>query len=175
MAQSFIFKRRINGVIETFYPNTTTDNVVRKFGETEKPLNTILDEKGGFRQYSEQVAEESAENDLMFEVLGDVYDSESIHSLRGTIIGNTPPSDTRYMWLDKSSDIAVLKFYDEDIDEWRPVDISGGRNGVGTIVGDTEPVNTSCLWVDTSGGNGGILKYYDTSTSEWIATTSVWG
>lgn len=39
--------------------------------------------------------------------------------------------------------------------------------------GTSAPSNTSLLWIDTS--NGGIIKYYDSTTSSWKPTMAVWG
>lgn len=47
------------------------------------------------------------------------------------------------------------------------------NSGGGHIVSDTEPTKTNVLWVDSSAG--GVIKYYDESTSTWVATKSVWG
>lgn len=173
MAREFVFQRRINGVIDTFYPKTVTHNIVRNSGNEEIPLDTILDGKGAFMQYTESVAEKSTDNDLMFEVLGAAIDGETIYSLRGTIIGTEPPSDTRYMWLDKSGVVAVLRYYDDETETWEAIDITGGQSGVGTVIGASEPANTTCLWLDTS--SGCILKYYDETTGTWTAIQSTWG
>lgn len=125
MAKRFNFMKRVNGSVDTYYPKTATDNIVRETKNGEKNLDDILDEKGGFIQYTEQVADESTGNDLLFEVLGDVVDvdSEAIKSIKGTVVGETPPEDTQYVWIDKSSDIAVMKVYDESLGDWKVVDI----------------------------------------------------
>lgn len=130
MAQRFNFMKRVNGTAETFYPKTATDNVVKETPNGEKKLDDILDEKGAFMQYTEQVADESTGNDLLFEVLGDVVGSEVVQSIRGTIVGDTPPEDTKYLWVDKSSDVASIKFYDEDEKAWKPISLgTGGGSG----------------------------------------------
>ncbi len=49
----------------------------------------------------------------------------------------------------------------------------GGSGGSGIIVSNTTPDDTSVLWIDT--GNGGIAKYYDTSSSKWVTVKSVFG
>ncbi|SDF29990.1 hypothetical protein [Eubacterium pyruvativorans] len=47
----------------------------------------------------------------------------------------------------------------------------GGAGGV--IVSAEAPSKTNVLWIDT--GNGGIAKYYDTSSKAWTTVKSVWG
>ena len=123
MAKRFNFMKRVNGSVDTYYPKTATDNIVRETKNGEKKLDDILDEKGAFIQYTEQVADESTGNDLLFEVLGDVVDSGAIKSIKGTVVGETPPEDTQYVWIDKSSDISVMKVYDESLGDWKVVDI----------------------------------------------------
>lgn len=86
--------------------------------------------------YNEQVANESTGNDLLFEVLGDVVGSEVVQSIRGTIVGDTPPEDTNYLWVDKSSDVASIKFYDEDEKAWNPISLGTG-GGSGSIDNST--------------------------------------
>lgn len=115
--------KRVNGSVDIYYPKTATDNIVRETKNGEKNLDDILDEKGGFIQYTEQVADESTGNDLLFEVLGDVVDSGVIKSIKGTVVGETPPEDTQYVWVDKSSDISLMKVYDESLGDWKVVDI----------------------------------------------------
>lgn len=127
MAQNFIFRKRVNGVVDTFYPKTATSNVVRETKDGEKKLDDILDEKGSFMQYSEKAAEESGKNDLLFEVLGDVIDSESIQSMKGTIVSDTPPEDTQYMWVDNSSETAILRVYDSESDSWKSVNFNSDQ------------------------------------------------
>lgn len=130
MARDFIFQRRVNGVIETFYPKTNTKNVVKTVDNSEISLDTILDGKGAFVQYNESVAEKSTDTDLMFEVLGNVIDSngEIIRSIKGTIIGEIPPEDTGYLWIDKSGEVAVMKYYNDTTDTWEPVSIGKDTN-----------------------------------------------
>ena len=132
MAQRFNFMKRVNGTAETFYPKTATDNVVKETPNGEKKLDDILNEKGAFMQYTEQVADESTETDLLFEVLGDVIGSETIESIRGTIVSETAPDDTRYLWVDKSTDPAVLRYYNTEIESWKVINMgSTGGNGTG--------------------------------------------
>ena len=171
MAQRFNFMKRVNGTAETFYPKTATDNVVKETPNGEKKLDDILDEKGAFMQYTEQVADESTGNDLLFEILGDVIDSETIKSIKGTIIGELPPEDTRYLWIDKSGETAVMKYYNADTETWEPVTIGGTSGGSGTIISDTEPTDKTALWVDTSNGES-VLKYYNPTEAKWVAITS---
>ena len=123
MAQNFVFRKILDGVLETFYPKTVTDNVVRKINGEEKKLDAILDEKGGFIPYTEKSADESTGNDLMFEIIGDVQTGETMKSIHGTVIGQTPPEDTKYIWVDSSADIAVLRCYDPETDTWKPINI----------------------------------------------------
>ena len=52
MAQRFNFMKRVNGAVETFYPKTATDNIVRETENGEKKLDDILDEKGAFMEYN---------------------------------------------------------------------------------------------------------------------------
>lgn len=47
----------------------------------------------------------------------------------------------------------------------------GGAGGV--VVSTSAPSKTNVLWIDT--GNGGIAKYYDTSSKAWTTVKSVWG
>lgn len=124
MAQRFNFMKRVNGSIETFYPKTATDNVVKETPNGEKKLDTILDEKGAFMEYNEENANESTGTDLMFDVLGDVIDSEKIEHIKGTIVGDTEPEDTRYLWIDKSGETAAMKFYNTDTEAWEQVTIA---------------------------------------------------
>lgn len=42
----------------------------------------------------------------------------------------------------------------------------------GFVAQPTQPTNTKLLWVDTA--NGGIVKYYNTSTNSWVATGAAW-
>lgn len=49
--------------------------------------------------------------------------------------------------------------------------LQGG--GAGIVVSNTAPEDTNVLWIDT--GNGGIAKYYDTSSSAWITVKAVFG
>ena len=123
MAKRFNFMKRVNGVAETFYPKTSADNVVRETKDGEKKLDTILDEKGAFVQYTEQAANESVENDLLFEVIGDVIDPDTIKTIKGTVVGETAPEDTQYVWVDKSGEIAVLKYYNAETNSWTAIDI----------------------------------------------------
>ena len=171
MAKRFDFRKRVNGTAETFYPKTSTDNVVRETPNGEKKLDDILDEKGAFMQYTEQVADESTGNDLLFEVLGDVIDSETIKSIKGTIIGELPPEDTRYLWIDKSGETAAMKYYNADTETWEPVTIGGTSSGSGTIISDTEPTDKTALWIDTSSSES-VLKYYNPTEAKWVAITS---
>ena len=124
MAQRFNFMKRVNGAVETFYPKTATDNVIRETADGEKNLNDILDEKGAFMEYNEENAQESTGKDLMFDILGDVVDSEKIESVRGTIVSETEPDDTRYLWIDKSEDAATMKYYNSEEETWKPVTIA---------------------------------------------------
>ena len=126
MAKRFDFRKRVDGIVETFYPKTSTDNVVRETSSGEKKLDDILDEKGAFMQYTEQVADESTGNDLLFEVLGDVIGSETIESIRGTIVSDTAPDDVRYLWIDNTTDPAVLKCYDTETESWKVVNMGSG-------------------------------------------------
>lgn len=51
--------------------------------------------------------------------------------------------------------------------------VLGGASTGGLItVGAVAPDKTNGLWVDTA--NGGIIKYYDTTTSAWVACAAVW-
>ena len=130
MAKRFDFRKRVDGIVETFYPKTSTDNVVKETSSGEKKLDDILDEKGAFKEFTEQVADESTETDLLFEVLGDVIDSETIESIRGTIVSDTAPDDIRYLWVDKSTDPAVLRYYDSETESWRVINMgSAGGSG----------------------------------------------
>lgn len=132
MAKRFDFRKRVDGIVETFYPKTSTDNVVKETSSGEKKLDDILDEKGAFKEFTEQVADESTETDLLFEVLGDVIDSETIESIRGTIVSDTAPDDIRYLWVDKSTDPAVLRYYDSETESWRVINMgSAGGSGTG--------------------------------------------
>lgn len=132
MAKRFDFRKRVDGIVETFYPKTSTDNVVKETSNGEKKLDAILDEKGAFKEFTEQVADESTETDLLFEVLGDVIDSETIESIRGTIVSNTAPDDIRYIWVDKSTDLAVLRYYDSETESWKVINMgSAGGSGTG--------------------------------------------
>lgn len=136
MAKDFIFQRRVNGIIETFYPKTSTDNVVKETANGSKTLADILDEKGGFIQYSEESVGETGDNDLLFEVLGDVIGGETINSIAGTIVSNTPPETTNYIWVDKSTEVATLKYYNNETETWEPIslDSSGGNSGSNTYI-----------------------------------------
>ena len=132
MAKRFDFRKRVDGIVETFYPKTSTDNVVKETSSGEKKLDDILDEKGAFKEFTEQVADESTETDLLFEVLGDVIGSETIESIRGTIVSDTAPDDIRYLWVDKSTDPAVLRYYDSETESWRVINMgSAGGSGTG--------------------------------------------
>lgn len=173
MAKDFIFSKRVNGVVEKFYPKTSTHNVTKEVDDKEVTLDDLLDDKGKFAQYSETVAEKSTETDLMFEVLGDIIGSEKIETLKGTIVSPTEPADKKYMWLDNSGDTGVLKFYNEPTGKWTPISLgnsgSGGvLSGIGTVISDTEPSDTNCLWLDTSDSNN--IKFYDTTTNSWRKT-----
>lgn len=171
MAKDFIFSKRVNGVVEKFYPKTSTHNVTKEVDNKEVSLDDLLDDKGKFAQYSETVAEKSTETDLMFEVLGDITGSEKIETLKGTIVSPTEPADKKYMWLDNSGDTGVLKFYNEPTGKWTPISLGSGGGvsfGVGTVIGDSEPSDTNCLWLDTSDSNN--LKFYDTTTNSWRKT-----
>ena len=123
MAKRFDFRKRVDGIVETFYPKTSADNVVRETKDGEKKLDTILDEKGAFVQYTEQAANESVENDLLFEVIGDVINPDTIKNIKGTVVGETAPEDTQYVWVDKSGEIAVLKYYNAETNSWTAIDI----------------------------------------------------
>lgn len=52
-------------------------------------------------------------------------------------------------------------------------ELSSAGGGGGIVVSNTAPEDTSVLWIDT--GNGGIAKYYDTSSSKWVTVKSVFG
>lgn len=136
MAKKFDFRKRVNGTIETFYPKTSTDNVVKETANGDKSLDAILDEMGGFKQYSEEVVNETNDNDLLFEVLGDVVGSEEIKSIAGTIVSNTPPEITNYIWVDKSTDVATLKYYNTESETWKPITLgsSGGNTDSDTYI-----------------------------------------
>lgn len=41
------------------------------------------------------------------------------------------------------------------------------------VVSDTAPKSTSVLWIDTK--NGGIGKYYNSTSKSWETIKSVWG
>ena len=170
MAQRFNFMKRVNGTAETFYPKTATDNVVKETPNGEKKLDDILDEKGAFMQYTEQVADESTGNDLLFEILGDVIDSEIMESIKGTIVSPVAPSDTKYLWIDTSTTPYVLKCYDINHNKWISVSIGGGT-GNGYIMGDSEPSDYTVLWIDTSGGQY-ILKCHDSNDNTWKSITT---
>ena len=152
MAKRFDFRKRVDGIVETFYPKTSTDNVVKETSSGEKKLDDILDEKGAFKEFTEQVADESTETDLLFEVLGDVIDSETIESIRGTIVSDTAPDDIRYLWVDKSTDPAVLRYYDSETESWRVINMgSAGGSGTGlrpqvmkTMVGTYDRILGKC-------------------------------
>lgn len=47
----------------------------------------------------------------------------------------------------------------------------GGAGGV--IVSASAPSKTNVLWIDT--GNGGIAKYYDSTSKAWVTVKAVWG
>lgn len=49
---------------------------------------------------------------------------------------------------------------------------AGGGSG-GYHIGTTAPDDIEFLWIDTS--VGGVLKYYNDSTSTWTPIKSVWG
>ena len=74
-----------------------------------------------------------------------------------------------------SSDTHKLFIFD---DNGECVDITNNSVDVSTtatghVVSDTVPEDTNVLWINTS--NGGIMKYYDLSSSSWQAVTGVWG
>ena len=60
----------------------------------------------------------------MFDILGDVVDTETVESIKGTIVSETEPEDTRYLWVDKSGDTATMKYYNTDTETWKPVTIA---------------------------------------------------
>lgn len=142
MAKNVIFQRRVDGALKTFYPKTATDNVVRKTDNGEKSLDTILDNKGAFIQYTEDIVDNSGKNDLLLEVLGDVVNGETIKDTKGTIISNQAPEDTGYLWIDKSGKRSVLKYYDADAGRWKPVTI-GNSTGMELFVDDNGILNIS--------------------------------
>ena len=174
MAKDFIFRKRVNGVVESFYPKTSTHNVTKEVDDKEVTLDNLLDDKGKFAEYSESTAEKSTETDLMFEVLGDITGSEKIETLKGTIVSPTEPSDKMYMWLDNSGATGILKFFNKITGEWTRIDLGGSgsggsaTSGISTIIGDTAPEDTNCLWLDTTDNN--IIKFYDTTTNSWRRT-----
>lgn len=170
MAKNFIFQKMISGSLETLYPKTVADNVVRETPNGEKTLSTILDEKGAFKEYNSENADESAGNDLLFEILGDVIDSETMESIKGTIVSPVAPSDTKYLWIDTSTTPYVLKCYDINHNKWISVSIGGGI-GNGYIMGDSEPSDYTVLWIDTSGGQY-ILKCHDSNDNTWKSITT---
>ena len=142
MAKNFIFQRRINGSLETFYPKTATDNVIRETENGEKKLDTILDNKGAFIQYNGDTVNNSGKNDLMFEFLGDVANAETVKSTNGTIISDTAPDDTNYLWLDKSGKKAILKYYNPETENWKPVTI-GNSSGIELTVDEDGLLNVT--------------------------------
>ena len=142
MAKNFIFQRRINGSLETFYPKTATDNVIRETKNGEKKLDTILDNKGAFIQYNGDTVNNSGKNDLMFEFLGDVANAETVKSTNGTIISDTAPDDTNYLWLDKSGKKAILKYYNPETENWKPVTI-GNSSGIELTVDEDGLLNVT--------------------------------
>ena len=151
MAKRFNFMKRVNGIVETFYPKTSTDNVIRETSDGEKTLDNLLDEKGAFMQYTENTADNSTENDLLFEVLGDVIGEEMVKSIKGTIVGDTPPEDTGYLWIDKSGEVAVMKYYDDSTETWETVtlgnssdvNLSVDEDGILTVTYDDGEPETS--------------------------------
>lgn len=48
-----------------------------------------------------------------------------------------------------------------------------GKSSGGFIVQSTPPEDTNLLWIDTS--VGGVMKYYDSSSSQWKGILGVWG
>ena len=170
MAKNFIFQKMISGSLETLYPKTVVDNVVRETPNGEKKLSTILDEKGAFIEYNSENVEESTGNDLLFEILGDVIDSETMESIKGTIVSPVAPSDTKYLWIDTSTTPYVLKCYDINHNKWISVSIGGGT-GNGYIMGDSEPSDYTVLWIYTSGGQY-ILKCHDYNDNTWKSITT---
>lgn len=124
MAKNFIFQRRMNDVIETFYPKTTTDNVVKVTSNGEEKLEDVLEKKGGFLEFTEQTAEDSTNTDIMFDVLDESHEGETIDKLKGTVIGDTPPDDTNYLWIDNSGEKATVNVYDSEIEDWKVVRIA---------------------------------------------------
>ena len=173
MAKRFDFRKRVDGIVETFYPKTSTDNVVRETSSGEKKLDDILDEKGAFMQFTEQNANESTGNDLLFEVLGDVIGSETMESIRGTIVSGTAPDDVRYLWIDNTTDPAVLKCYDTETESWKVVNMGSGGGSSDSNSGvelDSDIIDDI---VDESGT--GLIPYamksmvgtYDTSLGKY--------
>ena len=53
------------------------------------------------------------------------------------------------------------------------VDSHGGSGGGGFVAQDAAPSDTGLLWIDTS--IGGVIKYYSTAESAWVAVLSIWG
>ena len=123
MAQNFIFQRKIDGVIKDFYPKTNTNLVTRETSSGEQTVDDILDKKGGFIPYSEESADKQTDTELMFDIVENASSSEEPTTTRGTVVGETPPDDTRYLWADSSGEDAELKYYNDTTSNWEPIKI----------------------------------------------------
>ena len=74
-----------------------------------------------------------------------------------------------YTLLNNNKADSTAVYTKEEVDNL--VASSGG--GEGYVSGNTPPEDTTQLWLDTSAG--GILKYYDATSSSWEPTKSTWG
>ena len=144
MAREITLMKNINGEVEEFHPKTTTTNVIRNTIDGEKKLDDILDEKGAFVEYKDGDDIESPDADLLFEITDDLPDiagcSDKVH---GTMVQETAPTDTSYLWIDTSNEYSsVLKYFNQTKNEWSPININGGNTSpmlshVGMIVQST--------------------------------------
>ena len=128
MAKRFNFMKRVDGTVETFYPKTSTDNIIKETSNGEKKLDTILDEKGAFVEYNETNVKESTGNDLFFEVVGDIINSDKMETLKGIIATSEEPSDKKYLWVDTSNTPYTLKCYNESSNNWEIIFTAASSN-----------------------------------------------
>lgn len=136
MAKRFNFMKRVGDDVETFYPKTATDNVVVETSDGEIPLDDVLDNKGACLVYTEERALESTDKEILFDITEGQMTGEVIDTLKGTVMGTTEPEDTNYLWLDTSGEKGVLKFYNSDAEEWKPIKISSSDAELGEEIED---------------------------------------
>ena len=159
MGKDFIFKRRINGVIETLYPKTSTTNVFKTYGNgSKKSLDNIIDDKGRASKYIEPSILEADTNDLILEMLGDVLSDEISSNISGIMVSDTAPTDTTYIWVDTSNEsLSIMKFFNQNKSKWEYVDINRDKHShIGMVVQSTT-LDTMEKVIEIYGGSEWVL------------------